>query len=474
MSSASGPAAARTVRVLICDDEPGIRKTLSHILEDEGYQVEAVGLGEEVLSCLTDLDRPLPDIVFLDVWLPDTDGLSVLKRVRILCPEIPVIMISGHGTVETAVAAVQHGADDFLEKPLALERVLLTLQKALERRLLARERDALERELASRRAREAEEELLLGTSVAMKRLLAEIERAGASDARVLITGESGVGKELVARALHRSSPRAAGPWVEVNGAAIPEELIESQLFGHVKGSFTGATEDRKGKWEQADGGTLFLDEIGDMSARTQAKILRAIQDGRITRVGGARTIATDVRILAATNRDLPSMIRNGTFREDLYFRLAVVPLRVPSLSERPEDVPILVRHFTDRLARSRGRRPIPFDPAALEFLSKRHWPGNVRELQNVVERVVLMTPGPVVRLEDIPSEEVSFSAHPTESLDGLHPDQSLAEARDAFEKRIILRVLDEMKGNVSRAAERLGLDRTTLHRKLKALGERET
>jgi two-component system, NtrC family, nitrogen regulation response regulator NtrX len=396
----------------------------------------------------------------------------VLKRVRALSPDVPVIMISGHGTVETAVAACQHGADDFLEKPLALERVLLTLAKALERRRLARERDVLQGELARRRAEEAEEEPLLGEGLAMRRLLEEIQRAGASDSRVLITGESGVGKELVARALHRASPRALGPWVEVNGAAIPEELIESELFGHVKGSFTGASDDRKGKWEQADGGTLFLDEIGDMSARTQAKILRAIQDGRITRVGGTRTIGTDVRIVAATNRDLPTMIRNGAFREDLYFRLAVVPLRVPSLAERPEDIPILVRHFVERLARSRGRRPIPFEPEALQRLARRRWPGNVRELQNVVERVVLMTPGPLVRAEDIPLDDVSFSASfGTVASPGgeLLPSQSLAEAREAFERRVVLRVLEEMKGNVSRAAERLGLDRTTLHRKLRSL-----
>ncbi|MEO6324180.1 MAG: sigma-54 dependent transcriptional regulator [Thermoanaerobaculia bacterium] len=454
-------------RILICDDEPGIRKTLSQVLSDEGYRTEAVGCGEDVLARLG-VDEGI-DAIFLDVWLPDMDGLAVLKRVRVLAPEVPVIMISGHGTVETAVAAVQHGADDFLEKPLALERVLLTLEKALERRRLARERDALQGELARRRAAEAEEEPILGTSPAMQRLLAEIERAGASDSRVLITGESGVGKELVARALHRASPRALGPWVEVNGAAIPEELIESELFGHVKGSFTGASEDRKGKWEQADGGTLFLDEIGDMSARTQAKILRAIQDGRITRVGGARTIATDVRIVAATNRDLPTMIRNGTFREDLYFRLAVVPLRVPSLSERPEDIPTLAGHFAERLARSRGRRPIPFEPEALQRLARRRWPGNVRELQNVVERVVLMSPGPIVRAGDIPMDDLSFSAASSATGDELLASQSLAEAREAFERRVVLRVLEEMKGNVSRAAERLGLDRTTLHRKLRSL-----
>jgi two-component system nitrogen regulation response regulator NtrX len=459
-------------RILICDDEPGIRKTLSQILGDEGYTVDAVGLGQDALQRAFSEDGPRPEAILLDVWLPDVDGLTVLDRLRAGGLETPVVMISGHGTVDTAVQAVKRGADDFLEKPLSLERVLLTLDKALERHRLEKERDALKRELLSRADDDATQETLLGTGASMRRLLDEIARAGASEARVLITGESGVGKELVARALHRASPRAAGPFVEVNGAAIPEELIESELFGHMKGSFTGAVEDRKGKWEQADGGTLFLDEIGDMSPRTQAKILRAIQDGRITRVGGAKTFATDVRIVAATNRDLPAMIRAGTFREDLYFRLAVVPLVVPPLSERPEDVPLLVTHFAERLARRRGRRAKAFEPEALEVLAKRRWPGNVRELQNLVERVVLMSPGPVVRTADLPPEDRPAAARAASQAasDELVSFATLAEAREAFEKRYLARVLADTKGNVSRAAERLGLDRTTLHRKMKALG----
>jgi two-component system nitrogen regulation response regulator NtrX len=457
------------MKILVCDDEPGIRRTLAQILGDEGYTVDAVGLGQEALVHSTPADGDGPDAVFLDVWLPDLDGLAVLDRLRATVPDVPVIMISGHGTVETAVAAVKRGADDFLEKPLALERVLLTLQKALERRRLARERDDLKRELQTLHAREAEEEMLLGESPAMQRLRADIAKAGISDARVLITGESGVGKELVARALHRASPRSTGPFVEVNGAAIPEELIESELFGHVKGSFTGAVDDRKGKWEQAHGGTLFLDEIGDMSARTQAKILRAIQDGRITRVGGAKAVDTDVRILAATNRDLPAMIRAGTFREDLYFRLAVVPLVVPPLSERPEDVPAFLTHFATRLARLRGRRPKSFAPEAIEELARRRWRGNVRELQNLVERVLLMSAGSVVRLEDLPPEEIR-APRPGDPPPDIQAGQNLAEARDAFERRVVAKVLGEMKGNVSRAAERLGLDRTTLHRRLKGWG----
>ena len=458
-------------RILICDDEPGIRKTLSQILGDEGYTVDAVGLGQDALQHVFSGSGPRPEAILLDVWLPDIDGLTVLDRLRAGGLETPVVMISGHGTVETAVQAVKRGADDFLEKPLSLERVLLTLDRVLERHRLARERDALKRELLRRTGDDAARETLLGTGVAMRRLLDEIARAGASEARVLITGESGVGKELVARALHRASPRAAGPFVEVNGAAIPEELIESELFGHMKGSFTGAVEDRKGKWEQADGGTLFLDEIGDMSPRTQAKILRAIQDGRITRVGGAKAFATDVRIVAATNRDLPAMIRAGTFREDLFFRLAVVPLVVPPLSERPEDVPLLVTHFAESLALRRGRRAKTFEPGALEALARRRWPGNVRELQNLVERVLLMSPGPVVRTADLPPEDRPATARASHSSsDEFVSYASLADAREAFEKRTLARVLADTKGNVSRAAERLGLDRTTLHRKMKALG----
>ena len=456
----------KPARILVCDDEPGIRTTLGQILEDEGYEVDTVPGGLDVLSRLVDGAGPRIDALLLDVWLPDLDGLEVLSRIRAAGLDLPVIMISGHGNVETAVSAVRNGADDFLQKPLSLERVLLTLQKALERTALARERDELRRELASREGGGA---VLLGEGPAMTRLRDEIRRAGASGSRVLITGESGVGKELVARALHDASPRAGKRFVEVNGAAIPEELIESELFGHLKGSFTGATEDRKGKWEQADGGTLFLDEIGDMSARTQAKILRAIQDGKITRVGGAKTIATDVRIVAATNRDLPSMIAAGTFREDLYFRLAVVPIRVPTLAERVEDIPVLARHFAERVARERGRRPKSFQPAALEELSRRTWRGNVRELENVIERVHLMADGPVIRAEDLPPDGALRTGTVEPPLE-LLPGQTLAEAREAFERRTILRALQEQKGNVSRTAERLGLDRTTLHRKLKALG----
>ncbi len=460
---------SRGATVFVCDDAPGIRRTLAQILGDEGYRVEEFADGTSVLARLSE-PVGAASALFLDVWLPDVDGLTVLDQIRARGLDLPVLMISGHGTVETAVQAVKRGADDFLEKPLALERVLLTLERALERSRLSRERDVLAREVARQRERLEEEETLLGEGPAMSRLREEIRRAGASEARVLITGESGVGKEIVARTLHRSSPRASRPFVEVNGAAIPEDLIESELFGHVKGSFTGATEDRKGKWELADGGTLFLDEIGDMSPRTQAKILRAIQDGKISRVGGTRTITTDVRIVAATNRDLPKMIAAGTFREDLYFRLAVVPIRVPTLAERPEDVPLLAAHFARKLARRRGRRPATFTPEALEELKRRPWPGNVRELQNVVERALLLTDEAVIGPEDLPGDVLRLPRPGGEAVPDLLPGQSLADARDAFERRVVGQVLAECRGNVSRAAERLGLDRTTLHRRLKGWG----
>ena len=463
-------APGRGALVFVCDDAPGIRRTLAQILGDEGYRVEEFEDGTSVLSRLSEPGGATAGALFLDVWLPDIDGLAVLDQIRARGHDLPVVMISGHGTVETAVQAVKRGADDFLEKPLALERVLLTLERALERSRLARERDVLAREVARQRERLEEEETLLGEGPVMARLREEIRRAGASDARVLITGESGVGKEVAARSLHRASPRAAGPFVEVNGAAIPEDLIESELFGHVKGSFTGATEDRKGKWELADGGTLFLDEIGDMSPRTQAKILRAIQDGKISRVGGTRTIATDVRIIAATNRDLPKMIAAGTFREDLYFRLAVVPIRVPTLAERPEDVPLLAAHFAGKLARRRGRRPPTFSPEAVDELKRRPWPGNVRELQNVVERALLLADGTVLGPEDLPADVLRIPRAGGESEPDLLPGQTLADARDAFERRVVTRVLADCRGNVSRAAERLGLDRTTLHRRLKGWG----
>jgi two-component system nitrogen regulation response regulator NtrX len=438
-------------RILVIDDEKAIRETLSEILSDEGYAVTAVASGEEGLRQLQD-ERW--DLVLLDVWLQDRDGLSVLEAAERRVREVPVVMISGHASIETAVRAVRLGAYDFLEKPLALERVLLTAQKAIERRdLLA--------EIASMRGRADSEAVLLGGSAAMARLRQEIARVAPTDARVLIVGENGTGKELVARALHRGSERADAPFVEVNCAAIPEELIESELFGHVKGSFTGASEDRRGKFEEADGATLFLDEVGDMSPKTQAKVLRALQEGRFTRVGSTRPISSDTRVLSATNKDLQAEIARGAFREDLYFRLAVVPIHVPPLRERAEDIPELARHFLELASARFGMRPKKLSSEALRALAAHRWPGNVRELKNLIERLMILTPADEITAEDLPFAD---------GAEGLPPDAPLKDAREDFERRYILAALRRHRGNVTRAAEALGLERSNLYRKLKGYG----
>ena len=439
-------------RILVIDDEKAIRETLSEVLTDEGYAVTLAASGDEGLRRLLD-ERW--DLVLLDVWLKDRDGLSLLEAAESRVREVPVVMISGHANVETAVRAVRLGAYDFLEKPLALERVLLTAQKAIERRdLLA--------EIAAMRGRADSEAILLGSSAAMTRLKEEIARVAPTDARVLITGENGTGKELVARALHRLSGRADAPLVEVNCAAIPEELIESELFGHVKGSFTGATEDRRGKFDEADGASLFLDEVGDMSARTQAKVLRALQEGRFTRVGSTKAIATDARVLSATNKDLQTEITRGTFREDLYFRLAVVPLHVPPLRERSEDIPELASHFLELASTRFGRRPRSLSAEAVRALQAHRWPGNVRELKNLIERLMIFGQGDAIDVSELP--------FPAAEAGALPPDAPLKDARDEFERRYILAALKRHRGNVTRAAEMLGLERSNLHRKLKSYG----
>jgi two-component system nitrogen regulation response regulator NtrX len=441
-------------RVLVIDDEKAIRETLSEILSDEGYAVTAVEGGDEGLRRF--LDERF-DVVFLDVWLRDGDGLSVLEAAAGRLSDTPVVMISGHANVETAVRAVRLGAYDFLEKPLSLERVVLTAQKAIERRDLVAE-------VASFRGRRESEIAMFGESPPMRRLKEEIARVAPTDARVLITGENGTGKELVALQIHRLSQRSESPLVEVNCAAIPEDLIESELFGHVKGSFTGAAEDRRGKFEEADGGTLFLDEVADMSARTQAKVLRALQEGRFTRVGGSRPIASDARVLSATNKNLSEEIGRGAFREDLYFRLAVVPLPVPALRERTDDIPLLARHFLLEASVRFGRKPKTLSPAAVEALQAYRWPGNVRELKNLIERMMILSPAEEIRREDLPAEiRVRFD-------EGIAPDAPLRTARDDFERRYILAALKRHRGNVSRTAEALDLERSNLYRKLRAYG----
>ena len=439
-------------RVLVIDDEKAVRETLSEILTDEGYLVSSAASGEDGLRRL--LEESL-DLVFLDVWLKDRDGLSVLEAADGRLREVPVVMISGHANVETAVKAVRLGAYDFLEKPLSLERVVLTAQKAIERRdLLA--------QVAAFRGRSESEAELLGDSPAMRRLKEEIARVAPTDARVLVTGENGTGKELVARAIHHLSGRSDSPLVEVNCAAIPEELIESELFGHVRGSFTGAREDRRGKFEEADGATLFLDEVGDMSAKTQAKVLRALQEGRFTRVGGTRAISADVRVLSATNKNLSEEIRRGAFREDLYFRLAVVPIEVPPLRERAEDVPALARHFLDEASARFGRKPKRLSDAAVRLLQSYRWPGNVRELKNLIERLMILSPAEEIGPEDLHLRRGEENALPA--------DAPLREAREDFERRYILEALRRHRGNVTRTAESLQVERSNLYRKLKGYG----
>jgi len=451
-----------TERLLIVDDEEGIRTTLSAILEDEGYRVETSATAGDASRRLA---SETFDALVLDLWLPDRDGLELLSELRGHGFDQPVIVISGHGTVDTAVKATRLGAYDFLEKPLSLSRVLVTVQNALER-------GRLERELKELSDRLDRTEPLLGHSAPMQHLKTELKTAAGSDSRILILGENGTGKELVARQVHRLSRRASAPFVEVNCAAIPEELIESELFGHVKGAFTGAASDRSGRFEQADGGTLFLDEIADMSLKTQAKVLRVLQEQRFERVGGASTIRVDVRVLAATNKDLEEEIRQNRFREDLYFRLAVIPLRVPPLRDRREDIPLLVEHFIALFASELGRRPKTLRPEAQARLRDYAWPGNVRELRNLVERMMIMVPGDEIGLLDLPPA-VREENGDTIGQDGRVWEEdypSLRAARIAFEKSYIERQLARNDGNVSRTAQDLGLERSNLYRKMRAYG----
>ena len=417
--------------------------------------------GLDVLSRLVDGAGPRIDALLLDVWLPDLDGLEVLSRIRAAGLDLPVIMISGHGNVETAVSAVRNGADDFLQKPLSLERVLLTLQKALERTALARERDERRRELASRDGGGA---VLRGEGPAMTRLRDEIRRAGASGSRVLITGESGVGKELVARALHDASPRAGKRFVEVNGAAIPEELIESELFGHLKGSFTGATEDRKGKWEQADGGTLFLDEIGDISPKVQVDLLRVLQERKFFRVGGSEEVSVDVRVVAATHRDLEAEVREGRFREDLFYRLNVLAIHLPPLRERREDIPLLARSFLERLSHELGKEVIGVSDGALSLLMDHEWPGNVRELENAVERAIV-----TCRARVLSEDDFAFLRRPALS-NGHSVTIPAGMTLEELEKQAVATTLERTGGTVKEAAAALGIDRSTLYEKIKKYG----
>jgi two-component system nitrogen regulation response regulator NtrX len=443
--------------ILVVDDEPGVRSSLSGVLRDEGFEVDAVATGEE---CLDRAARASYDVIVLDVWLPGIDGLATLQRLRERKIDAQVVMISGHGNIESAVRAIKMGAFDFVEKPLSLDKTVLVVRNALRQRALETENRAL-------RARVDRQHVMIGESFAMRRLREQVEMAAPTNGRVLIYGDNGTGKELVARTIHQLSRRRHGPFVEVNCAAIPEELIESELFGHQKGAFTGAVADKPGRFEQANGGTIFLDEIADMSLKTQAKVLRVLQEQVMERVGGTQRIRIDVRVVAATNKDLAEEIRAGRFREDLYFRLNVIPMFVPPLRDRRDDIPLLADHFMAMMAAEYGRRPKRFAPEAIGRLQQYAWPGNVRELRNTVERLMIMAPGDTITAQDL-----AFLGH-----DGLQdrgpqvaPALPLAEAREQFEREYILQALASQQGNISRTADMLGVERSNLYKKMKAFG----
>ncbi len=452
--------------ILVVDDEAGVRASLQGILGDEGYEVDAVESGE---ACLVALEARRYDLLLLDVWLPRMDGLETLARVRTLDPEVPVVVISGHGNIETAVKAVRMGAQDFVEKPLALEKTLLAVRNALRQRRLEDENRALKERVEQRF-------VMVGESAAIRDLRAQIAQAAPSNGRVLIYGENGTGKELVARNIHHLSLRSEGPFVEVNCAAIPEELIESELFGHTRGAFTGALTAKKGKFELADGGTLFLDEVGDMTLRTQAKVLRVLQEQKIEPVGGTASITVDVRVIAATNKRLEDEIRKGAFREDLYFRLNVIPFEVPPLRERSQDIPLLARHFMAQLSAEHGKRPKDLSSDAVEMLATQPWPGNVRELRNIMERLVIMAPGDRVETAHLPAPTLGLSPGAAGAVaaggaaSALPDFPSLVAAREDFEKRYIWKKYQECAGNMSRTAEALQVERSNLYRKMKSYG----
>ncbi|MDT7542718.1 MAG: two-component system, NtrC family, nitrogen regulation response regulator NtrX [Acidobacteriota bacterium] len=442
--------------ILIVDDERGIRESLRGVLEDEGFAVEAVASGEDALRAF---ERRNYGCVLLDVWLQGIDGLETLSRLRESNTDCAVVMISGHGNIETAVRATKLGAFDFIEKPLSIEKTLLTIRNALRQRALERENAALSSELD-------DEYKMVGESVAMRALRKQIAAVAPTDGRVLIYGESGTGKELVARAIHAQSRRSSAPFVEVNCAAIPEELIESELFGHVRGAFTGATSAKRGKFELADGATLFLDEVGDMSQRVQAKVLRVLEEQRFSPVGSNALVRVDVRVIAATNKQLETEIERGSFRPDLFYRLNVIPFEMPPLRDRLEDVPLLVEHFNEKFSRAYGKPRKHFDPDAFEALRNYTWAGNVRELRNTVERVVIMHAKQKVSATDLP---LLGGEEPTPAPAKF---SSFKEASEAHQRDFIRAKLAEAEGNVTRAAELMGIDRSHLYRRMRALGVR--
>ena len=448
-------------RILIIDDEEPIRFSLRGILEDEGYEVLEAATAEEGLE-VADAERP--DLVFLDIWLPGMDGLTAQARLKGNHPDLPVVMISGHGTIETAVSALQQGAYDFIEKPLSLEKVVIVAARALEAGSLRRENQVLRTVLP-------EQDELIGQSPVMLKFQELLARVAPTDVWVLLTGENGTGKELAARALHAGSRRADAPMIAVNCAAIPEELIESELFGHEKGAFTSADQARAGRFEMANNGTLFLDEIGDMSLKTQAKILRILQEQSFERVGGTRTIKVDVRVIAATNRNLREEVSEGRFREDLYYRLNVIGVEVPSLRERREDIPVLATAFLERFALANRKEIKGFTPQAMDALLKYSWPGNVRELENAVERAAILCLGEYISERELPmavsSAPKNNDAPTLAELQGAAGEEPISMTLDEMERAAILRTLQDTGDNKSEAARRLGITRATLHNKLR-------
>lgn len=445
-------------QILIVDDEERIRQSLSGVLADEGYQISEAKEGAQALK---QIENDPPDLVLLDIWMPGMDGIEVLERIKSLSPSLPVIMISGHANIELAVKATKLGAFDFIEKPLSLDKVLLTVNNALKVAKLEQENLAL-RQVVERRYE------IVGASPAIQHLKEQMKIVAPTNGWVLITGENGTGKELVARGIHQMSLRADKPFVEVNCAAIPEELIESELFGHEKGAFTGALTRKRGKFDLANEGTIFLDEIADMSLKTQAKILRILQEQRFERVGGTEMIFIDVRVIAATNRDLKEEIQKGRFREDLFYRLNVIPLHVPPLRERKNDIPLLVEHFLDEFCRENHKEKKKITPEALDLLISYSWPGNVRELKNIVERTVIMTRGSVIEAKDVPEPVQRAAKSPPEMAFFDYP--LLKDARREFEKRFIMKKLMENDENISKTAEMIGIERSNLHRKIRSYG----
>jgi two-component system nitrogen regulation response regulator NtrX len=447
-------------RILIVDDEQGIRAALGQLLEFEGYQVRTAA---NAVDGLAEYAKFKPHLVFMDVKMAGIDGLEALRKLREQDQNAVVVMISGHATIQTAVEATQHGAYDILEKPLDTDRILVTLRNALAHLDLHEENARLRDRVRSRFE-------IVGASYAIRAVTEKIELVAKTPARVLVTGENGTGKELVAQAIHANSPRAKGPFVEVNCAAIPSELIESELFGHMKGSFTGAVQDRAGKFEQADGGTLFLDEVGDMSLAAQAKVLRVLQDGVVTRIGGAKTVQVDVRVLAATNKNVEAEIAAGRFREDLYYRLNVVPIHVPPLRERREDIPLLIGHFVGQLTGPAGLAPRAVGDDAVARLSQLDWPGNVRELRNTIERLLILSSGPRITADDVDRLVGRRSETAEGGLGSLLDVPTFEEFKHAAERAYLVAKLRAYDWNVSETARALDMPRSNLYKKIERYG----